>query len=120
MKIGLFVLFLVIYYFAVVSAHLIFKYRYVWCKNFKCFECKNIYCGFNLKKRNDIILNLLVESANSYNLNVYAVRWMGIYGYVVFKNGDVVYKAINAPFVDVAHFLLDEIRENFELEIQID
>lgn len=58
-------------------------------------------------------LELLSEIAGEYGENKYSVTDFAI-GFIPFKNGENKSKEVGTDFVDVAHWLVDEGKKNFE------
>lgn len=58
-------------------------------------------------------LELLAEIAGEYGDNRYSVTDFA-FGFIPFKNGENKSKEVGIEFSDVAHWLIDEGKKNFE------
>lgn len=58
-------------------------------------------------------LELLAEIAGEYGNNKYSVTDFAL-GFIPFKNGENKVKEVGTEFSDIAHWLVDEGKKNFE------
>lgn len=64
-------------------------------------------------------LALLAELAGDYGDNTYGVTDYA-FGFIPFKNGENKVKEVGNQFTDVAHWLVDEGKRNFEATLKGD
>ena len=62
-------------------------------------------------------LQLLAEIAEDYGTDTYSVTNFA-FGFVPFKNGENKSKEVGIEFSDVAHWLIDEGKRNFEAHMK--